>query len=333
MKSAVALLSLATLAAFTPVASAVVIAQTYNRNAAVDYADANYKKVVADGYFWINGSTPVKYGAGAAVPVNVANEASGIGDDCAHFVSTCIGSYTGTTAGGLTIPNRAGTYGEPGAARLDGLLVGDSIGQYGTTYKVATLVSSIDQLTPGDVIGYDWDGSGKGSMSGIDHTAIYVGNGLVDCHATSHYRVNYTLGGADNYFFIHITLPDSTLPNTPSITSPANNTTTVSLTPKLSAAAFSDTVYGSSQAAAQWIVKKGSTVIYDSGTTTTNLTSLTLPANLLTYSQTYTWQVRYEDNYGTWSAYSTAANLVTIPEPSALATCAAPLTLLLRRRR
>src|SRR5215471_17465297 len=170
-------------------------ATTYNRNAAVNYANANWNKVVSDGYFWINGSTANKYGAGAAVPVNVAGEAGGIGDDCAHYVSSCLG----TPAGGLTIPSRAGTYGEPGAARLDELLVGNSSGGYGTTYQYGQLVSSVSQLTPGDVIGYDWDGSGNGSMSGIDHTVFYIGNNQVDCHATSHLAANWTLGGAADY--------------------------------------------------------------------------------------------------------------------------------------
>ena len=110
-------------------------------------------------------------------------------------------------------PFVVGTYGEPGGARLDELLVGNSSGGYGTTYEYGTLVSSVSQLTPGDVIGYDWDGSGDGSMSGIDHTVIYTGNDEVDCHATSHLAANWTLGGADDYFFIHITLPDSIVPD------------------------------------------------------------------------------------------------------------------------
>src|SRR3954467_7936903 len=165
-----------------PWASATV----YNRTAAVNYANSNWNKVVSDGYFWINGSTANYYGAGAAVPVNAPNEASGIGDDCAHYVSTVIGSETHEKGGGLTIPSRAGTYGEPGAARLDELLVGNSLGGYGTTYQYGQLVSSVSLLTPGDVIGYDWDGSGAGSMSGIDHTVMYIGNNTVDAHATSH---------------------------------------------------------------------------------------------------------------------------------------------------
>src|SRR4051794_16735083 len=223
--AALAALTAAVVTGMAATASAITV---YNRTAAVAYANQNWNKVVSDGYFWINGSTANYYGAGQPVPVNVSGEAGGIGDDCAHFVSSVIG----TPAGGLTIPSRAGTYGEPGAARLDELLVGNSLGGYGTTYKYGTLVSSISQLTPGDVIGYDWDGSGAGSMSGIDHTVMYISNNLVDCHATSHLAVNWTLGGATNYFFVHITLPDSIVPTTP-----ANNsvTGTTTLTPKLTA--------------------------------------------------------------------------------------------------
>jgi len=42
--------------------------------------------VSSDGYFWTNGSGYGYFGALAPVPT------SPIGDDCAHFVSCCIGS-------------------------------------------------------------------------------------------------------------------------------------------------------------------------------------------------------------------------------------------------
>jgi hypothetical protein len=310
------------ISALAPSASAIV----YDRNAAVAYANANWNKVVSDGYFWINGSTANYYGAGQPVPVNAPNEASGIGDDCAHYVSSCIG----TPGGGLTIPNRAGTYGEPGAARLDELLVGNSSGGYGTTYQYGQLVSSVSQLTPGDVIGYDWDGSGGGSMSGIDHTVIYVGNNQVDCHATSHLAANYTLGGAADYFFVHITLHDSIVPTTPTNSSPTGNTT---VTPKLVASAFSCTALGSSQIASEWQIKKGSTLIYDTGTDTTDLTSLNVPSGKLTAGTSYTWQVRYEDNYNDWSGYSTAMSFATLPVPEPVCVLMACGALLLSRLR
>jgi len=318
----------AALAAIAPPASAATT--TYNRTAAVNYANANWNKVVADGYFWINGSTANYYGAGAAVPVNVAGEAGGIGDDCAHYVSSCIG----TPAGGLTIPSRAGTYGEPGAARLDELLVGNSSGGYGTTYKYGQLVTSVSQLTPGDVIGYDWDGSGAGSMSGIDHTVMYIGNGQVDCHATSHLGANWTLGGADDYFFIHIDLHDSIVPNAPHNASPASNATVTNLTPTLAADSFSCGALGSTHVASEWELFKGSSLVYDGGVDTTNLLALSVATGKLTPGNSYTWQVRYEDNYGDWSSYSSPTSFSTlpVPEPSSCALIACGALLLSTRR-
>lgn len=315
--------------------TASAVSTVYNRTAAVAYANANWNKVVTDGYFWINGSTANYYGAGNAVPVNVTGEASGIGDDCAHFVSSCIGSSTGSTAGGLIIPSRAGTYGEPGAARLDELLVGNSSGGYGTTYQYGQLVSSVSQLTPGDVIGYDWDGSGGGKMSGIDHTVMYVGNNLVDCHATSHLGANWTLGGATDYFFVHITLHDTIVPTVPANSSPANGAMMSSMTPKLATSAFNCGAIGSSQVAAQWQIYKASTLVYDTGTDTTDLLSLTVPSGKLSGGNSYSWQVRYEDNYGDWSSYSTptAFAIAPVPEPMGMALIFGALIPLTRRKR
>lgn len=306
---------------------------TYNRNAAVSYANANYNKVVSDGYFWINGSTAVYYGAGQPVPVNVANEAGGIGDDCAHFVSSAIGS----PGGGLTIPSRAGTYGEPGAARLDELLVGSSLGGYGTTYEYGELVSSVSQLTPGDIIGYDWDGSGDGSMSGIDHTVVYLGNGEVAAHAASQDDVAWNYGDTKStiVFFIHITLPDNIVPIAPDDSSPAANATISGLTPRLTANAFSDGAIGSTHTATEWKIFKGSTLVYDSGTDTTDLLGLTVPTGILHAGNAYTWEVRYEDNYGDWSPYSqtTSFSIAAVPEPSSFALAATAAVLFLIRRR
>jgi hypothetical protein len=307
----------ATICSLAPSAAAAVIA--YDRNAAVNYANANWNKVVSDGYFWINGSTANYYGAGQPVPVNVPNEASGIGDDCAHFVSSCIGS----PAGGLTIPSRAGTYGEPGAARLDELVVGSSLGGYGTTYQYGRVVSSISQLTPGDIIGYDWDGSGSGSMSGIDHTVIYLGNGQIAAHATSHDGIAWNWGNSSSTisFLIHINLPDTIVPTAPKNSSPAANSIVSNLTPRLTVDAFSDLAIGSTQTASEWKIFKGSTLVYDTGTDTTNLLGLTVPGGILTAGNSYTWQVRFEDNYGDWSSYSPTTSFSTspVPEPSSLA--------------
>src|SRR3954466_9427901 len=239
-----------------PSASAITV---YNRTAAVAYANKYWNKVVSDGYFWINGSTANSYGAGQPVPVNVPGEAGGIGDDCAHYVSSVLGSESHEKGGGLIIPNRAGTYGEPGAARLDELLVGNSLGGYSTTYQYGQLVTSVSQLTPGDVIGYDWTGSGGGSMSGIDHTVVYLGNNVIAAHATSHVGVAWNWGNSSSTitFFIHMTVPDSIVPTAPSNVSPAANTSVSNTTPTLTASGFSDGAIGSTQVAAEWKIFNG----------------------------------------------------------------------------
>jgi hypothetical protein len=183
------------------------------------------------------------------------------------------------------------------------------------------------------VIGYDWDGSGGGSMSGIDHTVIYIGNNQVDCHATSHLAANWSLGGAANYFFVHITAHDSIVPTAPKNTSPAPNSS-VDLMPLLMADAFIDGAPGGTQAAAEWQIIKGSTIIYDSGTDLSHFTSFTVPAGVLARGNNYSWQVRYEDNYGDWSGYSTqTAFTVPVPEPASAVTLFGASLLSMRHRR
>ena len=54
-------------------------------------------------------------------------------------------------------------------------------------------------------------------------------------------------------------------------------------------------------------------MVYDSGTDAFHFTSLTVPTGKLSVGATYTWQVRYQDNYGDWSSYSTPTSLTTMP--------------------
>ena len=86
----------------------------FDRAKAVSYANNYAAYVCSDGYFWTNSSGFGYYGTGVFTPV----PSSPIGDDCAHFVSCCIGSESHQKGGGLNIATRDVTYGEPGAARL-----------------------------------------------------------------------------------------------------------------------------------------------------------------------------------------------------------------------
>jgi hypothetical protein len=143
----------------------------YDRARAVAYANTYGGKVCSDGYFWTNGSTYVYYGAQAAVPSKF------LGDDCAHFVSSCIGSQAGTNrGGGLLIPSRVTPpYGEPGAGRLiNTCLIGSG---------AAVEVFSLTNLAPGDVIGWNWEGDTN--IANIDHVTLYLGNSLLASHSAS----------------------------------------------------------------------------------------------------------------------------------------------------
>lgn len=149
----------------------------FDRSRVISFANNYAAYYCPDGYFWTNGGnwstvtpntfTPVPTGAGVD---------GGIGDDCAHFVSYCVGSGPYVRGGGIRIPSRATpTYGEPGAARLvTACLVNPGY---------AIEVSSLSQLEPGDVIGWNWEGNT--SISNLDHVTLYQGNNLMASHAIS----------------------------------------------------------------------------------------------------------------------------------------------------
>jgi hypothetical protein len=142
----------------------------YDRARAVSYANNYSGYVNSDGYFWTNGSS-----YGTFPPLSPA-PTSGFGDDCAHFVSCCIGRQAGQWGGGLPLPSRAlPTYGEPGAARLvNNCLIGPGY---------ATEVFSLSNMSPGDVVGWNW--SGDTNIANLDHVTIYLGNGLLASHSSS----------------------------------------------------------------------------------------------------------------------------------------------------
>jgi hypothetical protein len=186
----------------------------YDRATAVSYANNYAGFVCSDGYFWTNGSDYGDFGASAPVP---AVE----GDDCAHFVSSCIGSEPNQQGGGLTIPSRVPpTYGEPGAGRL---AITCLIGQ-----GLAAEVFSLGSLAPGDVIVWNFEGVTNFDIADIDHATFYLGNGLLAAHSNSRLDVSATTWYQNEYLtncewhLIHIFDAGDTTPPTVSIGSPTN---------------------------------------------------------------------------------------------------------------
>jgi len=110
--------------------------------------------------------------------------------------------------------------------------------------------------------------------------------------------------------------PDDQPPAQPAGVSPVDGATGVSLTPTLSSSAFSDPDAGDTHAASQWQIDDDpwdfSAPAFDSGTDTTNLTSISIPSGRLTYSTLYYWRARYQDSHGAWSAWSEEAHFNTM---------------------
>jgi cell wall-associated NlpC family hydrolase len=142
----------------------------YDRARAVSYANNYSGYVNSDGYFWTNGSS-----FGTFTPLSVA-PTSGLGDDCAHFVSSCIGSEPHMRGGGLKIASRVPpAYGEPGAAHL----VNTTLIAPGYAIEVF----SLNDMAPGDLVGWNWEGDTN--VANLDHVTFYLGNGLLASHSAS----------------------------------------------------------------------------------------------------------------------------------------------------
>ncbi len=109
--------------------------------------------------------------------------------------------------------------------------------------------------------------------------------------------------------------PPNNPPHTPTLSSPANGATGMSLTPTLQASAFSDPNAGDTHANSQWQVSTSSaftSFAWDSTESYAASTSATVPSGRLSNSTTYHWRVRYKDNRDAWSAWSASRSFTTL---------------------
>jgi hypothetical protein len=106
----------------------------------------------------------------------------------------------------------------------------------------------------------------------------------------------------------------ATPPDTPTNLSPSA-ARRVDLPVTLTASAFSDLGPGEYQIAAHWQIRASgggySDPAFDS--VTGPLTSITVPAGILSEASCYFWQVRYQGNLGAWSDYSSETLFCTKP--------------------
>lgn len=147
-------------------------------------------------------------------------------------------------------------------------------------------------------------------------TAVTSGNGTfanelsgkteLDHNSTYYWRVRYS-DGAWSYRSTATNFVTNIF-TTPTNSSPVDEATATTLTPTLTASAFSDAQGGHTAAYAQWQINTSnsfSSPLYDSGAVAYSA-SYAVPGAILSDRSTYYWRVRYQDSGGQWSEYSTA---------------------------
>lgn len=119
--------------------------------------------------------------------------------------------------------------------------------------------------------------------------------------------------GSDMFGAIRVLIPgNNQAPAQPVNEMPANGATNVSLSPTLTASAFSDADAEDTHSASQWLlrVQGESAAVFDSGEDGANKTAIELEN--LANGVTYEWQVRYKDDVGDWSPYSEPTVFTTV---------------------
>jgi len=132
----------------------------------------------------------------------------------------------------------------------------------------------------------------------------------LDHNSTYYWRVKYS-DGVWSDWSTATSFTTNTF-STPTNSSPANEATVTTLTPTLTASAFSDAQGSHTASSAQWQISTSdsfSSPIYDSGTVAYG-TSYAVPGATLSDQSTYYWQVRHKDSGGQWSSYSTATRFL-----------------------
>lgn len=147
-----------------------------------------------------------------------------------------------------------------------------------------------------------------------------VPTGVLEYNVTYYWHVRHL----DSYFhwspwssetsFTTMSVEDG--PDTPSNISPLDGSTGIGLTPTLQSSGFVGRNAGDAHAASQWQIRSASGSysgpLYDTGIDASSRTQFTIPSGLLNFDTVYYWHVRYQDNYGMWSAWSTETSFRTM---------------------
>ena len=228
-----------------------------------------------------------------------------------------LGGVWGTSSSDVFAVGRNGMvihyqeYGSPTVAA-----VSPNRGQQGETIDVTISGTYFTGVTS---VGF---GSGITISNIIEDSSNQITAGItIDSAATLGPRdVSVTTPGGTATLTDGFTIVHNQIPNQPNNQAPANEATSLSLTPTLQSSAFSDPDVGDTHAASQWEITTTpgdySPSVFDSGTDAVNLTNITIPGGTLSESTTYYWHVRHQDNHGAWSDWSLETNFLTVTDGS-----------------
>ncbi|MCX5991302.1 MAG: right-handed parallel beta-helix repeat-containing protein [Chloroflexi bacterium] len=116
--------------------------------------------------------------------------------------------------------------------------------------------------------------------------------------------------------------PLTSFPYQPTNIAPSSGAYNITATPTLQSSPFSDADSGDAHAASQWQVALWPSnymgypdwpaPAFDSGTDNVNLTQVIVPTGRLSFGTFYGWRVRYQDNHGAWSRWSSPTSFTTL---------------------
>ena len=152
-------------------------------------------------------------------------------------------------------------------------------------------------------------------------TAISIPSGILGYNTTYQWRLRHQdnhgawSAWSEETSFITLNLA----PSQPANVSPTDGVVGISITPTLESSAFSDPNSDDTHASSRWQIATTSGdyshPVFDSSTDSYHLTAISIPSGTLDYSTTYYWRVRYQDNHGDWSDWSSQTSFTTLNRP------------------
>lgn len=117
-------------------------------------------------------------------------------DDCAHFISCCIGQPPDGTGGGIKVPTNM--WGDPKADNPYGISRVGTLIDFLQKNKLVKVIAEktsdkikINQLDPGDLIAYF---NPDRTDARYTHCALYLGDGKIAAHTVSRLDEGWNLG-------------------------------------------------------------------------------------------------------------------------------------------